>query len=109
MDADEGTGLAVTSLRDKHVLAAHMHALLHSQGLFSMMPASWRLLLSGIRPHQAKMLRHMPKYKKGVLTPGICTLCLSSVLLSMLSSRRRFHPCTALRSMKMKLRPCHLS
>ena len=39
------------------------------------------------------MLRHMPKYRKGVLTPGICTLFLSSVLLSMLSRRRRFHPC----------------
>ena len=40
------------------------------------------------------MVRHMPKYRKGVLTPGICTLFLSSVLLSMLSRRRRFHPCT---------------
>ena len=75
-----------------------MHALRYPQGLPSVTSASGRVLLSQVRPHQAKMLRHMPKYKKGVLTPGICTLCLSSVLLSMLSSRRRFHPFTAIRS-----------
>lgn len=43
--------------------------------------------------HHAKRLRHIPKYKYDVLTPGIAAPFLASVRLSRLESFCRFHAC----------------